>query len=79
MVISCTPLFSAVGSIVVARLLGPAGYGAVSMTLIYPTMLSGLADLGLSTAVMRFAALGDAGRAFAALWLRAAALVPLAP
>jgi O-antigen/teichoic acid export membrane protein len=77
---------SAVGSIVVARLLGPAGYGAVSMALIYPTMLSGLADLGLSTAVMRFAALGGSGRAFAALWLRAAAgallaaaLVPLAP
>jgi O-antigen/teichoic acid export membrane protein len=56
---------SAVGSIVVARLLGPAGYDAVSMALIYPMMFSGLADLGLSTAVMRFAALGDAARAFA--------------
>jgi O-antigen/teichoic acid export membrane protein len=56
---------SAVGSIVVARLLGPADYGAVSMALIYPMMFSGLADLGLSTAVMRFAALGDAARAFA--------------
>jgi hypothetical protein len=38
---------SAVGSIVVARLLGPVGYGAVSMALIYPMMFSGLAERAL--------------------------------
>jgi O-antigen/teichoic acid export membrane protein len=77
---------SALGSIVVARLLGPADYGVISIALIYPIMFSGLADLGLSTAVMRYASLGDLKSAFTALWLRltmslllAIALVPLAP
>jgi O-antigen/teichoic acid export membrane protein len=77
---------SAVGSIVIARLLGPANYGVVSIALIYPLMFSGLADLGLSTAIMRYASIGDFRRAFTALWLRvlittafAVALIPLAP
>jgi O-antigen/teichoic acid export membrane protein len=77
---------SAVGSIVVARMLGPADYGVVSITLIYPMMLSGLADLGLSTAITRYASLGDLRGALTALWLRviasaafAMALVLLAP
>ena len=77
---------SAVGSIVIARLLGPADYGVISIALIYPMMFSGLTDLGLSTAVMRYASLGDLKSAFTALWLRltmslllAIALVPLAP
>ena len=77
---------SAVGSIVIARMLGPADYGVISIALIYPMMLSGLADLGLSTAIMRYASLGDLSRAFTALWLRAiasmlfaATLIPLAP
>jgi len=52
---------SAVGSIVIARLLGPANYGVVSIALIYPLMFSGLADLGLSTAIMRYASIGDLG------------------
>jgi O-antigen/teichoic acid export membrane protein len=77
---------SAVGSIVVARMLGPADYGVVSITLIYPMMLSGLADLGLSTAITRYASLGDLRGALTALWLRVIAsaafamvLVLLAP
>jgi O-antigen/teichoic acid export membrane protein len=77
---------SAVGSVVIARLLGPANYGVVSIALIYPLMFSGLADLGLSTAIMRYASIGDFRRAFTALWLRvlitmafAVALIPLAP
>jgi len=77
---------SAIGSIVIARLLGPADYGIISIALIYPMMLSGLADLGLSTAITRHASLGDLKRALTALWLRviasaifAAALIPLAP
>ena len=48
---------SAVGSIVIARLLSPADYGLLSVALIYPLMLGGLSDLGLSTAVMRYASL----------------------
>jgi O-antigen/teichoic acid export membrane protein len=77
---------SAVGSIVIARLLGPANYGVVSIALIYPLMFSELSDLGLSTAIMRYASIGDFRRAFAALQLRvlittafAVALIPLAP
>jgi O-antigen/teichoic acid export membrane protein len=77
---------SAVGSIAIARLLGPADYGIISIALIYPMMLSGLADLGLSTAITRYASLGNLNRAFTALWLRAiasvlfaTALIPLAP
>ena len=77
---------SALGSVIIARLLGLADYGVISIALIYPIMFSGLADLGLSTAVMRYASLGDLKSAFTALWLRltmsllfAIALVPLAP
>jgi len=76
----------ALGSIIIARLLGPADYGVISIALIYPIMFSGLADLGLSTAIMRYASLGDLKNASTALWLRlfvsllfAAALAPLAP
>jgi PST family polysaccharide transporter len=77
---------SAAGSVVIARLLGPADYGVLGIALIYPMMLSGLADLGLSTAIMRYASLGDTRRALTALWLRviagallAAAAALLAP
>jgi len=77
---------SAIGSIVVARMLGPADYGVMGIALIYPMMLSGLADLGLSTAIARFASLGDLRGALTALWLRviasavfAMALILLAP
>jgi GR25 family glycosyltransferase involved in LPS biosynthesis len=51
-------------------LLGPANYGVVSIALIYPLMFSGLADLGLSTAIMRYASIGDFRRAFTVLWFR---------
>ena len=33
-------------------------------------MFSGLADLGLSTAIMRYASIGDFRRAFTVLWFR---------
>jgi O-antigen/teichoic acid export membrane protein len=79
-------VISAVGSIAIARLLGPTDYGVISIALIYPTMFSGLADLGLSTAITRYASLSDLRRALTALWLRtiasavfAVALTPLAP
>jgi O-antigen/teichoic acid export membrane protein len=63
-------IISAVGSIAIARLLGPADYGVVGIALIYPMMLSGLADLGLSTAITRYASLGDLRGSLTALWLR---------
>jgi O-antigen/teichoic acid export membrane protein len=76
---------SALGSIIIARLLGPADYGVISIALIYPMMFSGLADLGLSTAIMRYASLGDLKNASTAFYLRiiisllfAVALVSLA-
>jgi O-antigen/teichoic acid export membrane protein len=61
---------SALGSIIIARLLGPADYGVISIALIYPMMFSGLADLGLSTAIMRYASLGDLKNASTAFYLR---------
>jgi O-antigen/teichoic acid export membrane protein len=77
---------SALGSIVIARLLGPADYGVISIALIYPIMFSGLADLGLSTAIMRYASLGDFKNASTAFYLRiimsllfAVALASLSP
>jgi len=47
---------AAVGSIFIARLLGPSDYGLISVALIFPAMLSGLTDLGISEALIRFAA-----------------------
>jgi O-antigen/teichoic acid export membrane protein len=83
--LACSAI-SAMGSIVVARMLGPADYGVVGIALIYPMMLSGLADLGLSTAITRYASLSDLHGALTALWLRviasaafAMALALLAP
>jgi len=43
-----------VGSIVVARLLGPDEYGLSSIALIYPGMAISIAGLGLGQAIMRF-------------------------
>jgi len=79
-------IVSAVGSIAIARLLGSADYGVVCIALVYPMMFSGLADLGLSTAIARYASLSDLRGALTALWLRvivsavfAMALILLAP
>jgi len=47
---------AAVGSIFIARLLGPSDYGLVSVALIFPIMLAGLTDLGISEALIRFTA-----------------------
>ncbi|MCJ7636472.1 MAG: oligosaccharide flippase family protein, partial [Nitrososphaeraceae archaeon] len=45
-----------IGSIVVARLLGPDNYGIFSLCLVVPTILVGLIDLGISSALTRFSA-----------------------
>lgn len=46
----------AVGSIVVARLLGPENYGLLALSLVVPSMLAGFTDLGISLALTRFPA-----------------------
>ncbi len=61
---------SIVGSVVIARLLTPSGYGLVSIALTYPLLFSGIADLGLSTAITRYASAGMHRHALTALLLR---------
>ena len=46
----------AIGSIIVARLLGPENYGLYSLALVVPSILVGLIDLGVSSAMTRFSA-----------------------
>ncbi|NIQ06694.1 MAG: flippase [Candidatus Korarchaeota archaeon] len=45
-----------VGSILVARLLGPEGYGKYSLALSVPILLASLSDLGVNQAIIRFPA-----------------------
>ena len=46
----------AIGSIIVARLLGPENYGLVSLSLVVPSILAGLIDLGVNSSLIRFSA-----------------------
>lgn len=46
----------AVGSIVVARLLGPSDYGLISLSLVFPSLLVSLVDFGVSSALIRYPA-----------------------
>jgi len=46
----------AMGSIIVARLLGPENYGLLSLSLVIPLALIGLIDLGVNSALTRFSA-----------------------
>jgi len=46
----------AVGAIIIARLLGPSNYGLLSLTLLIPTLLAAIADLGINQALVRFSA-----------------------
>ncbi|ADN49862.1 oligosaccharide flippase family protein [Vulcanisaeta distributa] len=73
-----------IGSIVIARLLTPGEYGLISIALTYPLFFTSIADLGLSTAIMRYAAAGMHRHALSAVLLRSLsgiafglALVPL--
>lgn len=49
-------------SIIIARLLGPEGYGIWSLSLVYPSMVAGLVDLGLATIFARYATLSNRDR-----------------
>jgi len=57
---------AALGSMFIARLLCPSDYGLISVALIFPTMLSGLTDLGISQALIRFTASSKPERYIAA-------------
>jgi len=46
----------AIGSIIIARLLGPENYGLYSLSLVVPLILSGLIDFGVNPALTRFSA-----------------------
>lgn len=47
-------LVAGFGSLVLARILGPEGYGAYSLVLAVPTFLLSLVDLGMSAAMIRY-------------------------
>jgi len=49
-------LILAIGSIIVARLLGPENYGLFSLSLVVPSILASLIDLGVNPALTRFSA-----------------------
>ncbi|MCS7107118.1 MAG: oligosaccharide flippase family protein [Acidilobaceae archaeon] len=61
---------SALGSIVVARELGPAQYGLVTIAMILPNLLFVLLDLGLTAALVRYTSLGRSDVVGTALALR---------
>jgi O-antigen/teichoic acid export membrane protein len=46
----------AIGSIIVGRLLGPDNYGLYSLAIIVPSLLIGLIDFGIASAIIRFSA-----------------------
>jgi stage V sporulation protein B len=65
--IALSTLIGAAVVIVMARLLGPAGYGLYTLAFVGPTLFVAVADLGLSPAVTRFtASLRSEGRYFQA-------------
>jgi O-antigen/teichoic acid export membrane protein len=53
---AASTIISAVGTIVIARLLGPSGYGLYTLALVFPTLFTAIADFGLSPAMNRHAA-----------------------
>jgi O-antigen/teichoic acid export membrane protein len=53
---AASTIISAVGVIVMARLLGPAGYGLYTLAFVLPGLFVAIADFGLSPALMRYGA-----------------------
>jgi len=63
-------LILAVGVILVARLLGPSGYGLYTLALVVPLLLASLADAGISFALVRLPAkLRSEGDRYRAGWV----------
>jgi O-antigen/teichoic acid export membrane protein len=53
---AASTIISAAVVIIIARLLGPSGYGVYTLALVLPTLFAGVADLGMSPALNRYAA-----------------------
>jgi len=49
------------GSIIIARLLTPSEYGLISVALMFPGLLMGLLDFGISEALIRFTPVDEGG------------------
>ena len=60
------------GSVVIARLLGPKDYGIVAISMTIPLAIYGYSDLGLSTAIIRYTAMGKYAHARLSFLLRIA-------
>ncbi|MDM7275599.1 MAG: oligosaccharide flippase family protein [Thermoprotei archaeon] len=52
-------LLASIGSIVIARTLGPENYGLISVSMVIPTLLIALSDLGFGTALTRYSSMKD--------------------
>ncbi len=59
-----------IGSIIIARLLGPSDYGVVAVAQAFPLAIYGFADLGLLTTIMRYASMNRTRHASTAFMLR---------
>ncbi len=46
---------ASIGSVIIARILGPDNYGLIPLVMIAPNILMALSDLGISTALTRYA------------------------
>ncbi|MFN4046128.1 MAG: oligosaccharide flippase family protein [Acidilobaceae archaeon] len=55
-------LLASIGSIVIARTLGPENYGLISIAMAIPTLLMALSDLGFGTALTRYSSIIDPKR-----------------
>jgi O-antigen/teichoic acid export membrane protein len=55
---------ASIGSIIIARTLGPENYGLISVIMIAPNMLMVLSDLGVSTAITRYAPMRGYGNPY---------------
>ena len=49
-------VISAVGTIIIARLLGPANYGLYAIALTAPSLISTFRDWGINTAMVKYSA-----------------------
>jgi O-antigen/teichoic acid export membrane protein len=65
--IAVSTIIAAVAVIVIARLLGPAGYGLYSLSFVLPALFASIADFGLSPALTRYGASLRSQREFSKL------------
>ncbi|MCX8195926.1 MAG: oligosaccharide flippase family protein [Acidilobaceae archaeon] len=61
---------AAIGSIVVARVLGPSQYALISVSMVLPNLLLALTDLGINAAITRYASMARDSYVSSALFMR---------